>query len=82
MRSTVTRNINRLGKFFTWKIVSAVSRAQWGGEIRLNFLPPPNLFPPVRPDDLLRLTEEIELFFNRILINMGQYKLNLGDHLA
>jgi hypothetical protein len=61
--------------------VSAVSRAQWWGKIRVNFLPPPNLFPPVRPDDLLRLTEEIELFFNRILINMGQYKLNLGDHL-
>jgi hypothetical protein len=25
--------------------------------------------------------EEMELFFNRIPINMGQYKLNLGDHL-
>jgi hypothetical protein len=30
---------------------------------------------------ILRLKEEIELFFNRIPINMGQYKLNLGDHL-
>ena len=32
-------------------------------------------------DDLLRLKEEIELFFNRIPINVGQHKLNLGDHI-
>jgi hypothetical protein len=31
--------------------------------------------------DLFRLKEEIELFLNRIPINMCQYKLNLGDHL-
>jgi hypothetical protein len=30
--------------------------------------------------NLLRLKEEIELFLNRIPINMAQYKLNFGDH--